>query len=96
MLQVMLGSALTALEGHAAGHVEQAYARARELCEQVDDTPRLFPVLLGLGWFYLLGGSLDAARDVGKRLASMAEASRDPGRCQNWRRPEFPARPARP
>jgi predicted ATPase len=78
VLQVMRGSALTALEGHAAGDVAQAYARARELCEQVDDTPRLFPVLLGLGWFYLLGGSLDAARDVGKRLASMAEASRDP------------------
>jgi predicted ATPase/DNA-binding winged helix-turn-helix (wHTH) protein len=78
VLQVMLGSALTALEGHAAGDVEQAYARARELCEQVEDTPRLFPVFLGLGWFYILGGSLDAARDVGKRLARMAQASPDP------------------
>jgi predicted ATPase/DNA-binding winged helix-turn-helix (wHTH) protein len=77
-LHVMLGSALTALKGHAGPEVEQAYARARELCERVDDTPRLFPVLLGLGWFYLIRGSLDAARDVGRRLLAMAEASRDP------------------
>ena len=34
------GSALTALKGRAGPEVEQAYARARELCEQVDDTPR--------------------------------------------------------
>lgn len=77
-LHVMLGSALTALKGHAGPEVERAYARARELCEHVDDTPRLFPVLLGLGWFYLIRGSLDAARDVARRLLAMAEATRDP------------------
>ena len=77
-LYVMLGSALTALKGHAGREVEQAYARARELCEQVDDTPRLFPVLLALGWFYLVRGSQDAARDVGRRLLAMAETTRDP------------------
>jgi len=77
-LHVMLGSALTALKGHAGREVEQAYARARELCEHVDDTPRLFPVLLALGWFYLVRGSQDAARDVGRRLLAMAEATRDP------------------
>jgi predicted ATPase len=77
-LHVMLGSALTALKGHAGPEVERAYARARELCDHVDDTPRLFPVLLGLGWFYLIRGSQDAARDVGRRLLAMAEATRDP------------------
>src|SRR5262249_12307632 len=65
---VILGGALTALKGHAGREVEQAYARARALCEQVDDTPRLLPVLLALGWFYLVRGSQDAARDVGRRL----------------------------
>lgn len=78
VLQAMLGSALTALEGHAAREAEQAYARAREVCELVDDSPRLLPVLLGLGWFYILGGSLDAAGHVGKRLWSMAQATPDP------------------
>ena len=77
-LQIMLGSALTALRGHAAPEVERAYARARELCERVDDTHRLFPVLLALGWFYLMGGPSDTARDVGTRLATMAEATGDP------------------
>jgi predicted ATPase len=76
-LYVMLGSALTAVKGHAGREVEQAYARARELCEQVDDVPRLFPVLLALGWFYLIRGSQDAARDVGRRLLGMAETTRD-------------------
>ena len=75
-LQVMLGGALTALKGHASREVEQAYAQARELCEHVDDTPRLFPVLLALGWFYLVRGSQGAARDVGRRLLAMAEATR--------------------
>jgi predicted ATPase len=76
---VMLGSALTALEGHAAREADRAYARARELCDLVDDAPRLFPVLLGLGWFYLLGGLVDAARDIGRRLQRIAEATGDPG-----------------
>ena len=74
----MLGASLTALKGHAGREVEQAYARARELCEQVDDTSRLFPLLLALGWFYLIRGSQDAARDVGARLLAMAETTRDP------------------
>jgi DNA-binding winged helix-turn-helix (wHTH) protein/predicted ATPase len=77
-LHVMQGSVLTAMKGHAAREVEESYARARELSEHVEDTPRLFPVLLGLGWFYLIRGSLDAARDVGRRLLAMGETTRDP------------------
>ena len=76
-LQVMLGSALTALRGHATPEVERAYGRARELCEHVDETPRLFPVLHGLGWFYLVRGATDAAREVGARLWAMAESTGD-------------------
>src|SRR5262249_5932272 len=77
MLQVMLGSALTAFKGHAAREVEQAYARARELYDRVDETPRLFPVMRALGWFYLVRGPSDSAREMGERLATMAEASGD-------------------
>ena len=77
-LQVMLGSALTALKGHAAPEVEAAYARARALCERGGDSPRLFPVLVALGWFYLMRGPAAAARDVGTRLAAMADAAGDP------------------
>lgn len=76
-LRMLLGSALTALDGHATPAVEETYARVRELCERVEDTERLFRVLPGLGWFYLVRGSLAAARDVGRRLLAMAESTGD-------------------
>jgi predicted ATPase len=76
-LRMMLGSALTAIDGHATREVEQTFARVRELCDHVDDAARLFRVLPGLGWFYLVRGSLAAARDVGTRLLGMAEATGD-------------------
>ena len=63
--------------GHAAPEVERSYARARELCEQVDDDPRLLPALRGLGRFYLVRGSLDAAYGVGQRVQAMAESTGD-------------------
>ena len=44
-LQITLGPALLATKGLAAPEVERAYTRARELCQQVGETPQLFPVL---------------------------------------------------
>ena len=77
-LQVALGTALTVVKGYSAPEVEQAYGRALELCRETDDTPRLFPVLLGLGWFYIVRGPSLAALDVGRRLLAVAEATGDP------------------
>ena len=48
-LQTTLGPVLIATRGQGAPEVQQAYARARELCQQVGETPHLFPVLDGLG-----------------------------------------------
>ncbi len=76
-LRVMLGTALTAMKGYSAPEVERTYARALELCERADDTPRLFPVLLGLGWFYTVRGPSRAARDIGQRLFAMSKGSDD-------------------
>ena len=39
---------LMVTKGYAAPEVEAAYTRARELCQQVGETPQLFPVLWGL------------------------------------------------
>ena len=47
-----------ATKGYAAPEVEHAYTRARELCQQVGETPQLFPVLWGLWLFYLVRGEL--------------------------------------
>src|SRR5215831_3572006 len=51
MLQIALGSPLMFTKGPAAAEVERVYARARELCQQVGETPQLFPVLRGLCGF---------------------------------------------
>ena len=51
------GPALIATKGYAAPEVEQTYARARELCQQVGETPQLFPVLQGCGRFMSRGRS---------------------------------------
>ena len=51
MLQIALGVPLMATKGYAAPEVERAYTRARELCQQIGETPQLFPVLWGLWGF---------------------------------------------
>ncbi len=51
-LQLALGAALMATKGYAAPEVEKVYTRARELCQQIGETPQLFPVLCGLWAFY--------------------------------------------
>src|SRR5262249_22280427 len=40
-LQTILGPALMAAKGYTAPEVGKVYARARELCQQVGETPRL-------------------------------------------------------
>jgi predicted ATPase len=55
-LQIALGGPLMSTKGFAAPEVEKTYARARELCQQVGETPQRFRVLLGLRMFYQVGG----------------------------------------
>ncbi len=69
---------LMATKGYAAPEVGRAYARARELCQQVGETPQLFPVLLGLWLFYLTTRRVpDGAGDGGAAL-SLAQNVQDP------------------
>lgn len=82
-LRSVLGAVLIAIKGYAAVEVEQAFARARELCSMLDDPPDLFPVLYGL-WVFNLARSyrgptvdfadqlLDYARSSGNPLLEMA------------------------
>ncbi|MEE8594129.1 MAG: AAA family ATPase, partial [Candidatus Bipolaricaulota bacterium] len=53
-LHVALGPALIAVNGYAAPEVGQTYARAYDLCQQLDDDQQLVPVLVGLWLFHLL------------------------------------------
>ncbi|HEV8718560.1 MAG TPA: adenylate/guanylate cyclase domain-containing protein [Candidatus Binatia bacterium] len=79
-LQTTLGPTLMAAKGYAAPEVEQAYARARELCQQVGETPRLLQVLLGLEAFYFIRGKLQTARELGEQCLLLAQRMQDPAR----------------
>jgi predicted ATPase len=77
-VQVALGSSLTVLNSHAVPEVERAYARARELCQQVGETPQLFPVLFGLRAFDLVRGDLQAAQEFAEQCLTLAQRVQDP------------------
>jgi len=77
-LQIALGGPLMATKGFAAPEVEKAYARARELCQQVGETPQLFLVLWGLWAFYTVRAELQAARELGEQSLSLAQSVQDP------------------
>ncbi|RUV80412.1 adenylate/guanylate cyclase domain-containing protein, partial [Mesorhizobium sp. M1A.F.Ca.IN.020.32.1.1] len=63
-----LGQVLTAAKGYGHPEVELAYNRALSLAEGVQETPRLFPVLLGLTIHHAVRSELSAARGLGERL----------------------------
>jgi DNA-binding winged helix-turn-helix (wHTH) protein/predicted ATPase len=77
-LQTTLGLALIATRGMAAPEVEQAYARARELCQQAEEPAPLLQVLFGLWQFYLARGDLHIARELGERYLGLAQRQHDP------------------
>ena len=76
--QVMLAAALTATRGYTASEVHGVYVRIRALCDRVEHTRELYPVLLVLVRFNLIRGALPAARDVARELLTMAEAAHEP------------------
>jgi predicted ATPase/class 3 adenylate cyclase len=77
-LQVALGSALIVTQGNAAPEVERVYTRARELCQQVGDTPQLFPVLRGLIVYYQTRGQLQIAFQLAEQLLRLAQSQPEP------------------
>ena len=76
-LRTALGHALLPRHGSHAPAVEEAYARALELCQQVGDTPRIVPILLGLWTSYRNLGKLQAARNLAERLLRIAETGEE-------------------
>jgi tetratricopeptide (TPR) repeat protein len=72
-VQLALGPALMATKGPAAPEVEQTYARARALCEQVGETPQRFATLWGLCSCYRTRGALPMARELGEQLYTLAQ-----------------------
>ena len=77
-LQIALGAPLSVMKGFGAPEVEQAYTRARELCQHVGNTPQLFPALRGLWQFYIHRAQLQTAHGLGEHLLSLARGVQDP------------------
>ncbi|TCU30744.1 putative ATPase [Rhizobium azibense] len=77
-LLTTLGQVLTAAKGYGHPEVERVYNRARNLTERVQDTPRLFPVILGLTINHAVRSELSAARGLGERLLALAQQASDP------------------
>jgi class 3 adenylate cyclase/predicted ATPase len=73
-----LGAALQVTKGHGAPEVEQAYTKARTLCQQVGETPQLVPALFGLWRFYVVQPQLHTARELGEMLLRLAQRTDDP------------------
>jgi len=73
VMQTTLGPALLVTKGQASPEVLQAYARAREICPQAEETPQLFQVLRGLWYFYLIRVELQTARELGEQLLTLAQ-----------------------
>ncbi len=78
-LQITLGVPLIATRGHGVPEVEKAYTRARELCQQVGETPQLFPALVGLWRFYILRAELRTSRELAEQIMSLAQNVQDHG-----------------
>ncbi len=62
------------MKGWASPEIEPVFARARELCHQLDDAPELFPVLWAITLFHAIRGDLRQYRRGADDL--MEEASR--------------------
>ena len=68
VLRIGLGGVAMATLGWAAPDVENAYLRARALCRELGETPRLFPALWGLWLFYWGRGPLNTAHQIGSGI----------------------------
>ena len=76
--QVMLGSSFLATKGQGSADMARAYTRARELCQQMGDTPQLFDVLCGLHLFYVQQAEFQTSLEIGQQLLALAQRRDNP------------------
>ena len=76
-IRIDLGPALIALGGYLAPGVEENYAQAGKLSEQLGESTQLFPVLWTLSRIRNWRGELPAARQLAEQLLSLARREQD-------------------
>ncbi len=77
-IQMALGPALVASRGFADSDIGQAYARAWELCQRIENDSHLPLILRGRQVFHLLRGELGKARKFAKQFLELAKKVQDP------------------
>jgi class 3 adenylate cyclase/predicted ATPase/tRNA A37 threonylcarbamoyladenosine biosynthesis protein TsaE len=77
-IHMALGPALIATTGYGTLEVHETYVRARELCYQLGDTVRLFPVLRGLWNRSLMRADHQETQELGEQLLALADRLHDP------------------
>ncbi|MGH7961652.1 MAG: ATP-binding protein, partial [Candidatus Binatia bacterium] len=77
LLLTTLGPALIVTHGYGDPEVGKVYKRTRELCQQLGETPQLFPVLWGMWYFHLLRGEIQTARELAAQCLSLAQRTQD-------------------
>ena len=77
VLQMMKGIALRSTSGWSTPQIEQTFARARQLVQNLDDPPELIPVLWATTLFHLIRGNLLECRDNADEMMRQAERSGD-------------------
>lgn len=78
-LHLTMGVPLIAIEGYASPSVGKVYMKARELYDQLGDTPDVSEVLWGLWTFHMLSAELETARDIAEEFLRLAERLPYPG-----------------
>jgi predicted ATPase len=78
-VQTLLAPALMTAKGYGTTEVEQIYNRVLTLAQQVEDFPRVFPVLVGVGAFHAVRGKYRTAYEIATQLLRVAEREQDPG-----------------
>lgn len=77
-LQLALTPALQFTRGLGAAELEQTLARAKELCQQLGETPQLLIALVQLSFFHAVRGDYRKALEYGKQVKRMTEQGDDP------------------
>jgi predicted ATPase len=78
-LHLTLGVPLIATEGYAAPIVGSVYLKARELCQQLGETPDVSEVLWGLWTFHTLRAEFEAGREIAEEFLRLSERLPYPG-----------------
>jgi predicted ATPase len=76
-LQLALRDALVVVKGYTAPEVEKTVLRCRALCQQIGETPQLFPVLFRLWGFYINRGELQTTRELAEQMMRLAQSVHD-------------------